>query len=62
MGDAVIRPNKKLCTCFSCHLQVPKGFSMLHLDKWGSRWTLCLPCILKLGEQAKEVMLNESIC
>lgn len=62
MGDAVIRLNKKLCTCFSCQQQTIKGKSMLHLDKWGSRWTLCLPCIVKLGEQAKEVMKNESIC
>ena len=50
--DLEIRPNKKLCTCLKCGGQVPKGFQMLHIDRWGSRCTICLRCVKELGWQA----------
>lgn len=58
--ESEIRENKKQCTCFSCQTQVPKGFNMLHLDKWGSRWTLCLECVVILGDKAKEMIKKEN--
>jgi NAD-dependent SIR2 family protein deacetylase len=48
-----IRKNMRRCRCLSCEKQYPKDDYMFHANKDGSRWSMCLDCIEKLGQKAK---------
>lgn len=53
-----LMPASKACRCGICNKQLFRGEEIAHFDSFGHIGVICLPCMVEMGKEASERLVD----